>query len=251
LPTTEKVKFVESVEVILLATEIILAMLVEVSVDPVEELGTKKTSEEQSKLLSPPIVIGLPKLSTTATTTPRKRRMASVLDAVLQSTKLPAPTTTEFIDDKIEDASKVVNASASPVHVEAGPSGAAPVKLVKENLPEKPTSPAPDAPSQGDLNYIVRHASGKKLSEEQITETQHYAKELQYPRGSLVYGGDDEDDFLYCLSDSKEINVCREMMDNMGYLKLELGLSAMTNDQLADSLAYNSLKVCTLWLRIW
>jgi hypothetical protein len=62
----------------------------------------------------------------------------------------------------------------------------------------------------------------------------------------LVYGGDNDDDFLYCLSDDKDINVCREMMDNMGYPKLELGLSAMTKDQLADSLAYNSLKVCIL-----
>jgi hypothetical protein len=33
------------------------------------------------------------------------------------------------------------------------------------------------------------------------------------------------------------------MIDNMGYPKLELGLSAITKDQLADSLAYNSLKV--------
>jgi hypothetical protein len=80
---------------------------------------------------------------------------------------------------------------------------------------------------------------------------QHYAKELKYLQGSLVYEGDNEDDFLYCLPDSKEINVCREMMDNMGYLKLELGLSAMTKDQLVDSLAYNSLKVCTFWLCIW
>jgi hypothetical protein len=73
---------------------------------------------------------------------------------------------------------------------------------------------------------------------------QHYAKDLKYPRGSLVYGGNDEDAFLYCLPDNKEIDVCREMMDDMGYPKLELGLSAMTKDQLADSLAYNSLKVC-------
>jgi hypothetical protein len=73
---------------------------------------------------------------------------------------------------------------------------------------------------------------------------QHYAKDLKYPRGSLVYRGNNEDDFLYCLPDIKEINICREMMDNMGYTKLELGLSAMTKDQLADSLAYNSLKVC-------
>jgi hypothetical protein len=35
-------------------------------------------------------------------------------------------------------------------------------------------------------------------------------------------------------------------MDNIGYLKLKLGLSAMSKDQLADSLAYNSLKVCLL-----
>ena len=66
----------------------------------------------------------------------------------------------------------------------------------------------------------------------------------------MVYGGDNDDDFLYCLLDGKEINDCREMMDNMGYPKLELGLSAMTKDQLADSLAYNSLKVCILWFFI-
>ena len=94
------------------------------------------------------------------------------------------------------------------------------------------------------MNFIIRHASGKQLSAEQVAEIEHYAKELKYPQGSLVYGVDNDDDFLYCLPDSKEINVCREMMDNMGYPKLELGLSTMTKDQLADSLAYNSLKVC-------
>jgi hypothetical protein len=67
----------------------------------------------------------------------------------------------------------------------------------------------------------------------------------------LLYGGDDKDDFLYCLPDSKEVNVCLEVMNNMGFPKLELGLSAMTKDQLADSVAYNRLKVCTCWLRIW
>ena len=66
----------------------------------------------------------------------------------------------------------------------------------------------------------------------------------------MVYRGDNKDDFLYYLPDSKEVDVCREMMGNMGYPKLELGLSAMTKDKLADSLAYNSLKVCILWLVI-
>jgi hypothetical protein len=33
------------------------------------------------------------------------------------------------------------------------------------------------------------------------------------------------------------------MAENIGFLKLELGLSAMSKDDLADILAYNSLKV--------
>jgi hypothetical protein len=98
------------------------------------------------------------------------------------------------------------------------------------------------------LEFIVRHALGKQLSEEQIAEAKQYAKHLKYPRGSLVYGGDDEDDFLYCLPDNKEIYVCREMMKNMGYPKLELGLFAMSKDDLADSLAYNSLKAHIFFL---
>jgi hypothetical protein len=63
-----------------------------------------------------------------------------------------------------------------------------------------------------------------------------------------VYNGTNEDDFLYCLSDNKEISVCREMARNMGFPKLELGLSVMSKDDLVDSLAYNSLKVKMFWL---
>ena len=70
-----------------------------------------------------------------------------------------------------------------------------------------------------------------------------YAKDLKYPPGSLVFNSTDEDDFLYCLPDNEEISVCREMAKNIGFLKLEVGLSIMSKDELADSLAYNSLKV--------
>jgi hypothetical protein len=58
-----------------------------------------------------------------------------------------------------------------------------------------------------------------------------------------VYNGTDENDFLYCLPENKEISFCREMAKNMGFSKLEAGLSAMSKDDLADNLAYNSLKV--------
>jgi hypothetical protein len=214
------------------------------SANLVKELESEKAAEPKV------LVTALPKLTATATATPRKRRMASVLEVVLESVKMPPPASAEASGGKIGDAREVATTSISFVHAEAGPSEAVLEKLVGESLLEKPTTPAPEAPPQGDLNYIVQHASGKQLSVEQVAETQHYANELKYPQGSLVYGGDNEDDFLYCLPDSKEVNVCCEMMDNMGYPKLELGLSAMTKDQLADSLAYNSLKVCILWLVI-
>jgi hypothetical protein len=81
------------------------------------------------------------------------------------------------------------------------------------------------------------------LSEEQVAEAKHCARELKYPKGSLVYNDTNEDDLIYCLPDNKELSVCREMARNMGFPKLELGLSAMSKDDLGDSLAYNSLKV--------
>jgi uncharacterized protein YcgL (UPF0745 family) len=94
-----------------------------------------------------------------------------------------------------------------------------------------------------ELEFIVRLASRKQLSKEQIAEAKQYARDLKYPKRSLVYNDTDEDAFLYCLPGDKEISVCQEMSDSIGYPKLELGLSVMSKDQLADNLAYNSLKV--------
>ena len=58
-----------------------------------------------------------------------------------------------------------------------------------------------------------------------------------------MFNDSNEDDFLYCLPDNKEIFVCREIAKSMGFSKLEEGLSVMLKDDLADSLAYNSIKV--------
>jgi hypothetical protein len=90
---------------------------------------------------------------------------------------------------------------------------------------------------------VLSHASGKRLSEEEMLEAKHYAQKLKYPKGALVFIGTDEDDFVYCLSDNKEISVCREIAKSMGFPKLETCLVAMSKDDLADSLAYNSIKV--------
>jgi hypothetical protein len=82
--------------------------------------------------------------------------------------------------------------------------------LEKKDAPEKVKSSTPEARSE-DLDFIIRHASGKRLSEEEIVEAKHYARELKYPKGALVYNGTNEDDFLYCLPDNKKISVCQEM----------------------------------------
>jgi hypothetical protein len=108
--------------------------------------------------------------------------------------------------------------------------------------PEKIETPAPEAPIEN-VDYIIRHASGKKLSEEEILEARHYAQKLKYPKGALEFNVTNDDDFLYCLPDNKEISVCREMGKSMGFPKLEDGLSILSKDDLADSLAYNSIKV--------
>jgi hypothetical protein len=217
--------------------------------EPAEEPKLDKAAE-QLKALSPLCITELPKASRIPTTTPRKRRMASVLDAVMESVKTSIPASTEAPSTEGEILKKSNEAGMAQTVSEAGPSISAKARpskiasliLEKEGVSEKSKSPAPGAPAIV-LEFIMRHASGKQMSEEQIAEARQYAKDLKYPRGSLVYSGNDEDDFLYCLPDNKEIFVCREMMKNMGYLKLELGMSAMSKDDLTDSLAYNSLKV--------
>jgi hypothetical protein len=59
---------------------------IETSTNPAEEPKLDKTTE-QLKVLSPPCAIGLSKPSSIPAVTPRKRRMTSVLDVVLESVK--------------------------------------------------------------------------------------------------------------------------------------------------------------------
>jgi hypothetical protein len=90
---------------------------------------------------------------------------------------------------------------------------------------------------------MIRHASGKGLSQEEKLEARHYAQKLKYPKGALVFNGSGEEYFLYCLPNNKEISVCREIGRSIGFPKLEDDLSILSKDELADSLAYNSIKV--------
>jgi hypothetical protein len=109
-------------------------------------------------------------------------------------------------------------------------------------LPEKSAALTPEALKEN-IEYIIHHASGKNLSKEEKREAQHYAQKLKYPKGALVFNDSGEEDFLYCLLDSKEISVCPEMSRSFGFPTLEDGLSVLSKDEFADSLAYNSIKV--------
>jgi hypothetical protein len=220
-----------------------------------KEKTVKEPELEESaglpKIPSLPPKSELPKVSKTPAITPKRRRMASVLDAVLESTRAPTPASAKEAVEAGTTCDEAEAGTSVPIKIgsvetiehdtKQGPLDATLI-LEKEGASKKVKSPTLEEFTE-ESNFIIRHASGKQLSEEQIAEAKHYARELKYPKGSLVYNGTDEDDFQYCLPDNKEISVCREMARNIGFSKLEVGLSAMSKDDLADSLAYNSLKV--------
>jgi hypothetical protein len=156
------------------------------------------------KILSPSAEAELLKMTKAPATTPKRRRMASVLDTVMETTKAltPAPTKKVVEAIKVQDEAK----ARPSVHIETKP--AAPEDKAEQqtldtgtaagqDMIEKAKSPAPEASAE-DVDYIIRHASGKKLSKEEILEARHYAQKLKYPKGALVFNGTDEDDFLYC-----------------------------------------------------
>jgi hypothetical protein len=128
----------EYVEATHSASEMLPAVTAEATVVQVEETEPKSSkTEQQPKLQSPPTMIGLSKLASAPTATPKKgRRMANVLDAILKSSKVPISTPTKASEDKIEELGEAAAASASPIYAIAEPSGINPVKQIKEGLPE-------------------------------------------------------------------------------------------------------------------
>jgi hypothetical protein len=147
------------------------------------------------EILSPPTEAGLPKMQKIPVATPKRRRMASVLDAVIETTKALTPASTK----------KTAEAAKNQVEAKAGPLAPTETKatetedkvgqqisdigkMTEQDMAEKAKSPVPKALAQ-DIDYIVRHASGKKLSEEEILEAKHYAQRLKYPKGALVFNG--------------------------------------------------------------
>jgi hypothetical protein len=227
--------------------------LAEPKSDNIEEIVVEGT--KSLEVISPSAELTVPKAQKGLTATPKRKRIVNVLDA-LETIKTSSTPRKIAEAPKTQSETRLTEAEAakSQVETEAGPSEPTKEKSLEigeketekeateQILPEKTATPTPEASSEV-LDYIVRHDSGKRLSEEEKREAQYYARKLKYPKGALIFNGSGEEDFLYCLLDSKEISVCREMSISFGFPTLEDGLSVLSKDELANNLAYNSLKV--------
>jgi hypothetical protein len=205
-----------------------------------EEMEKAKRFTEGSKIsevLSPSTNVESIKNQKGPAVTLKRKRMVTVLDVL------------ETIESSNTTPKKTAETSEAPrqqAETDTGLSKPTKEEKISEPIPvEEISAVAPEA-SPAVPDYIVRHASGKKLSEKEKQEAQFYAQKLKYPKGALIFNGSGEEDFLYCLPDSKEISVCREISKSFGFPTLEDGLSVLSKDESADSLAYNSLKVQNL-----
>jgi hypothetical protein len=162
--------------------------LVEAKDDAAREPELKNTVM-MPKILSPPAGAELLKVTRAPATTPKRRIMASMLDAIVETTRALTPAPVK----------KVTEAAITHTETEVGPLVPVETKLatteqrskeespvtsvaLEKSMAKEAKSPAPEAPSEG-LDYIVRHALGKRLSKEEVFEAKHYARELKYPKG--------------------------------------------------------------------
>jgi hypothetical protein len=151
------------------------------------------------EILSPSAEVTVPKAQKSLVATPKRRRMANVLD-VLETVKALSSTPSRKIaeDSKMQTEAKTklaeIEAAVSQASAEVGPSElaekkpseieekATEEKASEQTSPEKVATPAPEALEES-FDYIIRHASGKMLFSEEKREARHYAQKLKYPRG--------------------------------------------------------------------
>jgi hypothetical protein len=149
--------------------------------DKIEEPRTEGT--KTLEVLSPSAGVEVPKTQKGLAATPKRKRMASVLD-VLETIKASSSTPGKIAKaskTQIETETKLTEAEAIPSQADAEAGSSVPAKEkssetgekaakeegIEQILPEKVAAPSPEASSEV-LNYIIRHASGKRLSEEEI-----------------------------------------------------------------------------------
>jgi hypothetical protein len=232
---------VQSAEESIVVPKVPTVGLAEAKDDTTEEPKVEKTLKIP-EILSPPAEAELTKMQKAPATTPKRRRMASVLDAVMETTKALSPAPTKKVAEVVKVQAEPKAGPSVPIKTKAAtPEDKAEQQTsdtgmaAAQDMMEKAKSPALEAPAE-DVDYIIRHASRKKLSNEEILEARHYAQKQKYLKGAFVFNGTNEDDFLYCLPDNNEISVCEEIAKSMRFPKLEEGLLAMSKDDLPIAL---------------
>jgi hypothetical protein len=172
---TETVPIVHNVEELTVVPKVLTVEPVEKKIDRAEEPKIEEIMK-MPKILSLPTEGKLPKVSNAFVATPKRRRMANVLDAMLETTKALSPAPKKKIVEaakaqaEVETAQVEAKALKTRAEAEAGPSAPSSTKpavfegkTAGQIAPEKIDTPAPEA-SNKSTDYIIRHASGKELS---------------------------------------------------------------------------------------
>jgi hypothetical protein len=186
------------------------------SVELVETKADKDKAEmskieeiaKMPEILSPSTEAIVPKTQKNSATTPKRRRMANVLDVVLETAKTLSSTPRKIAESsKAQPEAETKQAEVEAITVqsetEAGPSEPTEIELTvieekaTEQIASKKVEAAATEASKESIDYIICHASGKRLSQEEKLEALHYAQKLKYPKGALVFNGSGEEDFLY------------------------------------------------------
>jgi hypothetical protein len=133
-------------------------------------------------------VQGQPKVAFALVETPHKgMRMTNVLKAILRPVKMVSPVAPKVSEDIIPEPKMPINVEIPSGSDRSDPSGSVSTIHESDSLPEKEDLRAAEATPFIDHEYIIRHASQKKLTREKIADIQRYARDLNYPQGSLVY----------------------------------------------------------------
>jgi hypothetical protein len=184
--TKETVLIMQSTKESAVMPKVLTVELVETKVDKAEVPKIEEIMK-MPEILSPPTEATMLKVQKGSAITPKRRRMANVLDVVLETTKTLSPAPTRKVAEaakaqpKADTKQAEVEAATIQAETEAGPS--VPTEMEPADSKEKSTeriatekieAPGPEA-SNKSIDYVIRHASGKVLSQEEMLEAQHYA----------------------------------------------------------------------------
>jgi hypothetical protein len=117
---------------------------------------------ELSKILSPPAELGLPKITRAPAITLKRRRMASMLNAIMESTRALTSAPAKEIAEATTGRAKIEAGPSVPAEAESAETGQRTeqespdvgLALEKKDAPEEAKSPIPEASSE-DLDFII------------------------------------------------------------------------------------------------